>query len=790
MSSYKVHQRECVITRQGRANIYKQGNGFKYAITGYALFKDPNGWLYKKCQKSVSNNETETDNEQFDFTCLREFTLDDVKKNLNVIFKNVTYTYNENMHIPNQAQYDKAWANVEQYIFPIQHAYKYISNDAEENTNNNTYISYDVIINSKSIDVTDVSSDQTFDGIVFIAKPYKTEPQDDGLDILDPQKPVLFAIQYFPVDKIMILKDQKERLVMNIELHISYACNENGEDIIVNVSDIMPDDYNTKGRVQGLHLANDSLTNTVTTDAETYETTNKLFMANTPDGSDDPYDTFAKLNIMSQAKSNVSESVPQLMFSLANTKGNNSWNGQRLAFNYASGGQAALFRIYEMAAAGKQRINFEMLGANNLYKNVKGVYGNSFIYSHENEIPQSAFNNTYINADNNIIFPHKANELSFINSNYNVVNSGSETLFHQFPGANNITFMETDNTVISPYYSTYYTSSYAGSKGIKGNKEQITWTPHTVGGHLSHHFLLDSDYTFINGHNNSDFHGTYISSPSAKHVVSEHAHHDLEIGNMYGYTNGNSGNLIAIGRGLTYVKGQGDKILLGHFNMNDTDPNNVLVVGDGFLSDEYLQNISGMLEGSHQNDRFFAAFDGQGDMVNWYRHNLMTVNRKGWIGISDYAKPSNSARYGYSGITAYCDGAKYEIPFSAVYAKLNVYDAVKEFQTTINEYTNKVDAINNTMPTNRSIAISASTDLKEYFGDNISGISNNSIVNVTYVTTAASTAKAFTAQVSATCIHGQTPHTSVNTVSAYNSLQYLYLKDAVNNITGFLKINN
>lgn len=55
MTAYREEQKECVITRQGQANIYKQGNGFKYAIIGYALIKDSNKWLWERSMTSVGD---------------------------------------------------------------------------------------------------------------------------------------------------------------------------------------------------------------------------------------------------------------------------------------------------------------------------------------------------------------------------------------------------------------------------------------------------------------------------------------------------------------------------------------------------------------------------------------------------------------------------------------------------------------------------------------------------------------------------------------------------------------
>lgn len=849
MAAYKENQKECVITRHGQANIYKQGNGYKYAIIGYALIKDTGKWIYNQCMTSVGEITAEelmgidpetheryinpktnlpytweeavaeaANDDEFNFNPLREFTLDDIKKNCNIIFKDVTYSYDENLFRANPEQYQKALNNPENYLFPVNFSYNCDEADlvdldgdgkAEEYQDNyeNTYFSYDVILDRKLVNVINVTGDQTFDGIIYLARPYMNEPQDDNLDIIDPQVPILFAIQYFAVDKLMILKDQNERLVMNVEMHVGYVRykqdadgNSKSMDNVVTISDKMPDGYNENGLVQSIHLANDGTSNTIVKDAEGYETTNNLFISTLPREETAQYDTFAKLNIMSTAKSHVAESTPQLMFSLVNDNFNKTWNGQRLAFNYASGDAGSLFRIHEIKGIAKNRINFELLGVNNLYRNVKGAWGNSFIYSQDNELPQSAYNNFYLNSDGNVMYSHKTNNMSFIDSHFNVVQSGHEASGN-WPGVNNMTFFGTSNAVVTPFYSIKYRKGIKGNHGTKGSKGRMVEIPYAVGGYLSNHLLLDSDYTFLNGHNNSDFHATYIASPSAKHVFTEYSQHDLELGNMLGYTNNNSGNLIAIGRGLNYTHGSGDKIILGHFNANDVDPDNVLVVGDGFISPEYFADISGMFSAANNNNRFYDAFTGRGDMVKWYRHNLLTVNRNGWIGISDYTHPENSARYGFSGITAYNDGATYTIPFSAVYAKLNVYDSMKEFQDIIDGYTSKVRAIVNTMPTNKSIIISGETDLENFFGSDISQIHSNSIINVTYQTTAARTDADFTTRIKAPYMYiGADPMDKnkirlmksydYQKISAYNSQQYLYLRDTENNLTGFFKINN
>lgn len=825
MPAYK--DQVCYITNQGKKNVMKQTNGYKWAICGYVLLKDINNYLYNKYFTTGGSG------------TLRHLTFEDLLNNVNVIFNKVTYHYDDDLFRAEPAQYKAALANPMNYLFPLNMSYNYdeadikdLDGDGEEDDiaqdYENNYSSYDIIVNKELVNVIDVTGDQTFDGAAFIALPYKTERQDDIADIIDPQKPILFAIQYFPggeqakckkcnglghlpdgrictecggdglvaadgnPDKILILKDQHENLVFNVELHVGYAdaldAEVNAE--IQDISCYVDSDYNNS---VGLHMFNDATTNTIS-ENQTYGTFDKLYISTLDDNFDSTYDTFAKLNIMSTATSSVNESVPQLMFSLVDNNRTKSWNGQRLAFNYASGTEAALFRIYEVKGAGKQRINFELFGANNFYRNVKGAYGNAFMYSQNNDLPYSAYDNMFINSDENIIVPHRTHDLTFLNSNFNVVRSGVSSVSGWTPGVNNITFMNTNNSIMVPYFAEYWSSGRKGNKGVKGKKGKIVWSADVVGGHLSNHVLMNSDANFLMGYNNSDHHGTFIASPSAKHYFNEFSQYDLELGNSYGFTRANSGNLINIGRGLIHVEGLGDRINIGHFNYNDPDPDTILTVGDGFLSESYLKEISGNFWQSDEHDNFYRAFSGRGDMVNWYRHNLMTVNRKGWVSIHEFAEPENYAKYGVSGVTAHTVSSEYDIPWSAVYAKLNVYDSMKEFQDIIDNYTAKVEAINEIMPTNTSIAVTNGINLSEYFGDEISALKSNSLVNVTYQTTASRNSTDFVTTITSdhfekTEHNGFVRKYEIRRVSAYNSLQYLYLRDAVNQLTGFFTID-
>lgn len=767
MANYSSDVTSWIITNQGKANIFKQGSGAKLALQGFLLFKDVNGWLESKC----------TVNNDYDFSFLKTVSFDTFKDNLNVIFKNIQYDFDSGSFTPtNQTSYNNAFNDIENNLFNFSTGY------ASDDTSST--VSYKAELDSKQINVTGMNSDGDFDGIILVAKAYKNEQQDSKLEIIEDQKPVLFAVSFFCGSKIGILLKQNEKLSFEVNLSIKLI----GDDQVIEISSAVPNEYNENGWVQSLHLVNDASLNSEL-EEETYSTTNNLYLSNISSAASESYDSFSKLNIMSIATKNVSDSTPQLMFSLAD-KENKSWNGARLAFNYASGAKAPLFRIYDINNNGN-RLNLELLGENNFYDVSDTVYGNSFIYSRENELPKSAFDNTFLNSNENVLQSNAMNNISFINSNSNMIHSGVSSVLGEYPGTNNVTFLETDNAVITPSYTTIYTSAYVNNKGIKGEKGSISRTPHTYGGHLSQHFLLDSDYTFLYGHNEPSFHGTYISSPSAKHGFNQYSRQDLEIGNVYGYTRENSGNFIGIGRGLIYVKGQDDKIVLGNFNLNDTDPNNVLIVGDGFISPNYVSEISTNFSGNRES--FYSSFSGQGDLSsgNYYRHNLMTVNRKGWIGISNYTKPENSARYGFSGISAFVNGAFYNIPFSSVYARLNPNDTLSEYQSVIDSYTNKVQTIVNASTSDtKNIVMTTFTslDINEYYKDDMTAFANNSIVNVTYQPTNNSLASAAEITYSAT-FQGNVKSAFSNEIKQYDAAQYIYVKDTNNQITGFFKIS-
>lgn len=507
------------------------------------------------------------------------------------------------------------------------------------------------------------------------------------------------------------------------------------------------------------------------------------------------YETFAKLNIMSPMASNYSASQPQLMFSLVNNNANKAWKGQRVAFNYTNGGaqSAPLFRIHEKSKTEASNLNFDLFGNNNIYQGVVGAYSNSFIYSQDNEIEQHVHDCSFLNSDWNLVGGW-AKDIHFIDANYNTIHCGQNggTGGHK-TSVQNVQFYGSDYNCVNPYFIEIAagTKGVKGIKGIKGAKGQNP-SKRYIGGEIAGIFSMNSDQNFFTGYTKG-LQGTYISSPRNKHEFNAAVDYEVEIGNDLGRSSFNSGGLIAIGRGLTYIKGQGDKILLGNFNENDTDDNNVLIVGDGWVDDDYLTSITPFLKTASADNRFWTALGGRGDKVNYYRHNLMKVNRKGWVGIYDYNDPDDRyAMYGVKGITAHFDGNTYHIPYDKLYQKMNVFDAVSQYQETIDSYTEQVKALTKTVPVTRNLVISGDVaDLLTTYKAKYGSPKHNTVVNVTLQNNnAANTTNSVKSKIA--WGNGNAAHSRIDTYTLhpYNSLQYIYLDDTDNSVTGFSKINN
>ena len=714
----------CVLTDEGRSNLVKQNNGIKHSIAGVLLISD-----YRKYLETLYSID---DSDPLSDTSLHKITLEDILKNTRVIFNKVNYTYRSEQYIPNSVQYTKALSNIKNYLTPCEISYNTASksnlNDETEEKNN--YVSYDVMLENKTFQIeNNTDDDLTFDAIAFLGMPYKNE-KDDEIDIINKQNLIVYAIEYFPKDKLMILKNQNNKLVMDAELHLWISNEENVTNIIpTDKSGIPVLDYNTLAA--GLHITNDGMTNTINSGVSAIGGTDKLFMSTASVEEAKGYDTFAKLNIMTQANTgDVTKVVPQMMFSLSRKGQKRTWDGDRLVFKYTSGNDASYFGITEITGNRRNKLNFELLGANNIYNTViTGTYNNSFIYSQDNTVSNDSHDNEFINSDGNVF---KANGIAssvFINSDNNYVHSGYS--FFKTASATNLSFYNSDENKFYP--------GFRWIKGVKNANAAIKavalkdgtgymivsatgngteYIKGVKGGILRNKTFIDSNYNMISGHDNITARSTFINTNSGRFINDIDGVSMTMIGNNYGYVNGVSANTIAIGIGLEHLNSSGDQIILGYYNQNSTDVNEILIVGDGRCNSAYINDLKKQFGGwennNYQNDRFFNAFTGRGSTgydSNFYRHNIFTVNKQGYITISDYEEPSNSARFGTHGITAYNDGAVYDIPYNRIYNKINVADAVTEMQETVDSYTRQMSDVISTMPSNYFFTISDNTKL-------------------------------------------------------------------------------
>ena len=416
-------------------------------------------------------------------------------------------------------------------------------------------------------------------------------------------------------------------------------------------------------------------------------------------------DSIAKLNIMTEANYDFNNNVPQIMLSQTTTGTVKTWNGDRLTINYASGNQAGYFGISEITGGYRQRLNFEILGANNVFHtSVVGTYANSFIYAQSNKLSRNVNNCNFIHSDYNTFSTTGSNSFNFINSNHNTIRTSA--IESVYASARNISLYNSDRNTFLSIPATYT------AVATKGSTKGQTITYGKKGCWLENQTMIGSNYNFVKGRMIS--HSTTGTTPSTTFINTCSGLYDFQenhgsltfIGNTFGYYNNVSGgNVIGIGEGLIQNGGNSDKIILGFYNQNTTDANEVLVVGDGRLNRDYVKGLTTPYGSEWYTNvgawnNIMGKISGTGSTAyndTHYRHNIFTVNKQGFITISDYQAPSNSARYGYKGITAYVDGATYEIPFAKVYNKINGNDAIDMMQETIDSYTttiqNKIDSM-------------------------------------------------------------------------------------------------
>lgn len=396
------------------------------------------------------------------------------------------------------------------------------------------------------------------------------------------------------------------------------------------------------------------------------------------------YDSFAKLNIMSEVNKDRSKNIPQIMIDLAQNNEKRTWNGDRLIISYTSGSkEAGLFTISEVTGSQRNKLNCELIGSNNIFQS-NSTFNNSFIFSRNNSISYSANGNTFINSDNNSIQPSAAFNINLYHSNSNTITTSYQE--NSYASAHDISLYNSNTNRFLPYF--YH---------IKGTDTAGSEIQILTGGVIQNKTLINSNNNRFSGYNETNYTDTLINTNNNLLANNEDT---VMIGGDWNYINEVSGRTICIGRGLINEQNNNDKIILGQFNTNSTDPNEVLIVGDG----RYLGNFTSGNEDWATNDNSYlniiSALSSNGSPADSgiYRHNIFTVNKNGYITISNYENPSNSARFGYNGITAYNNNIEYKINYQELYNKLNIPDAMTTMQETIDSYTKQIEDISDSVP--------------------------------------------------------------------------------------------
>jgi len=540
--------------------------------------------------------------------------------------------------------------------------------------------------------------------------------------------------------------------------------------------------------------------------------TDQDLLINTISDAVQPVDSIAKLNIMTEATNNPAQGVPQIMLSQTTPGVVKTWNGDRLTINYGSGNKAGYFSISEITGSYRQRLNLEILGANNIFHtSVGGTYGNAFVYSEGNKLSKQTHNCNFLNSNYNIFNSSAANAFNFINSNYNNIYAGEVN--DTYGSASNISLYNSNHNVFQPVPESWTYTHQNGNKEIKGKK----------GCFLKNYSLIGSHNNYIKGRTISEDYPenepntTFINACSGLYDFDEQHGSYTVIGNTFGYFNNNKNcNIIGIGEGLLQTDSKSDKILLGFYNQNTTNENEILVVGDGRLNRDYVKGLTSATKDWTTNlnkyREVMTKISGTGSTAynsNYYRHNIFTVNKEGYITISDYKVPNNSARYGYKGITAYVDGTTYELPFSEIYHKINGNDSVDIMQETIDSYTKQLESRINSIPTTKFMSFSdpanieANTQMSAYLNVtvppgatpatslsakllNIEKLGNNDIIGLSYHSNNKTPAKViWEYKLPVENSNDQQPLTAAATIYPYCTLQFMYATRKENDTTSF-----
>lgn len=234
----------CILTNEGKNLFAKQSNGIKFSKVGAVLFSDKNNSI--KSAYEIGKNDGHF--------ALKNITLQQLKNYTTIIYRNISYTLEGDIYIPDDYDlYNKA-LNDYNNLLPIQIAYG-------TNQNKEKYISYDFVLSTDLLTINRVA-DMNFDGLALVGLPFKQLSQESNIPIIEPQNLCLFAMFYFPKDteKLQILHNQPKNVALNVEMQVDMGDPIQLEDLEF-ITNKGLEAKRPKRFLFGIHLTNDGLHN-------------------------------------------------------------------------------------------------------------------------------------------------------------------------------------------------------------------------------------------------------------------------------------------------------------------------------------------------------------------------------------------------------------------------------------------------------------------------------------------------------------------------------------------------
>lgn len=484
-----------------------------------------------------------------------------------------------------------------------------------------------------------------------------------------------------------------------------------------------------------LHIVNNGTTNK-TYGYKTLGTNNNLLISDVKEENLKTYNSFAKLNILS----NSDDKTPQISL-IYSDESDLSWNGKSLQMKYFKGENGESKFVIDETGNIKGR-NYEIGSLNTIID--KNSSSNTFLGSKFTKLKGLTRNNSYINSNNNF----------FTNSENNVLINSDD----------NLNYNKKENN----FYKNLFLNS---NKNIFSNT-------------LKNNIFINSDKNFI-----YDIKGTSKNTfiGGNNNIIYSNSGTFINIGNNLGYIKGkdNSNNTIMIGEGLISV-GNTDQIILGNYNNYNDLEDAYITIGNGYITDNNTLS-SLFLEDYKEKDFFerkklyedYLLPESKKSIAN--RKNILSIGKKGRIKINDNIN-NNYAIYSTKGIKGFNENKFYDIKFEDIWKKLNQQYALDEMQNEIDKLTENVTSILNDNVTFTNVILSGNTNLNKT--EYINNFKNNQIINVIYQPTVEKPLASDFINVSAKINNLN----KVYKINSFNSKQFIYLKDNVNNITGYSEI--